>query len=161
MKHSAVDYHMNSNKTHKKNLAKAEANKAKDASKQTFIGEYVAKHKDNCSFTDITTRELTERLRLLSDWLTAGLPLESMTDSLRRRLEAGMGCNTGGISTLLELVPMLLNFEIGELAKFFIGGDLVTIFDAATKVAETLAIILGRVKAHKLRIRYHAYLLAY
>jgi hypothetical protein len=90
----------------------------------------------------------------LEDWLQAGLPMESLTETLQKNyFQKAMGCTTGGINTLKDLIPLSLTRQREHLKGELAGKKIVAVFDGTTRVGETLAVVLGFVSGHKLHLR--------
>ena len=78
-KASTIKGHVNVNQGHK---TKKERQKNRQHGLKTLkkhVTDYMQAHQDNIGFTDLTSDDVTERLQLLQDWMTAGLPLDSMS----------------------------------------------------------------------------------
>jgi hypothetical protein len=124
-----------------------------DLSTGKFVIDYIKDHASQSGLTDIPLDVIKERLAVLMEWLSAGIPVESMTESISCRLEKGSNATLGGSRTILDLIPMALEYTKLQLKEWAAGGPIVVIFDGTTSVAETVAIILGRVVDNQLELR--------
>ena len=148
LKKSTVKSHIYSGNKHKDakdRLAK------KEARERDIAHSLVVYDKTEESGTSVSMAERVYRVKVVENFLRAGIPL-SKIDDLRALLEEN-GLKLTHSSHLADYIPVLLQQEKETLKNEIQGEPVSVVFDGTTREGEALAVVVRFVRGWKLQQR--------
>lgn len=149
LKKSTIKNHIHSGEKHKN----AKANLAKKEARERDIAQYLSVYdkQEQPAGTSVTMEERVYRVKVVENFLKAGIPLTKV-DNLRCLLEEN-GLRLTHSSHLADCIPIILKEEKQAIQDELQQRDVAVIFDGTTRNGEALAVVVCFVKDWKIEQR--------